>query len=58
MAKTETRGHKQDDRDAADERCILCEAIIETGDHEIFFATGYCRYCQAVLEEEPSTEER
>lgn len=58
MAKTETRGHQQQDRKAADERCILCEAIIETGDHEIFFATGYCRYCQAVLEEETSTAQK
>jgi hypothetical protein len=57
MAKTETRGLKQD-RKAADERCILCEAIIETGDHEIYFATACGRHCQAELEEEPSAAQK
>jgi hypothetical protein len=57
MAKTETRGRKED-REAADERCILCEAIIELGDHESYFATGTCRHCQAELEEKPSAEQK
>jgi hypothetical protein len=58
MAKAETRGHKKEDREAADERCILCEAIIEVSDHEVYFATGYCRYCTEVLEDETSSAEK
>ena len=54
MAKPETRGHEQEDRKQQDEddHCILCEAIIEVSDHEVFFATGYCRYCNEVVDEE------
>lgn len=51
MAKT-ARGHENTDRKQhdSDERCILCEAIIEIGDHEFYFATGYCRYCHQAAE--------
>jgi hypothetical protein len=54
MAKPETRGLKKDDHDKheADDVCILCEAIIEISDHQVYFATGHCRYCHEVLEEE------
>jgi hypothetical protein len=51
MAET-ARGHEKNDRkDHADDHCILCETIIEIGDHEIYFATGYCRYCHEAAEE-------
>lgn len=51
MAKT-ARGHEKNERkDQADNHCILCETIIETSDHEVYFATGYCRYCQETTEE-------
>lgn len=33
-------------------RCILCEAAIEIDEYDIYFTTGHCRFCQAVLEEE------
>jgi len=46
------QGRTKDDRKAPDrsERCILFEAIIEIGDHEFYFATGYCRYCHQAVE--------
>jgi hypothetical protein len=33
-------------------RCILCEGVIEISEHEIFFATGRCRFCHQALESE------
>ncbi|GAA0559298.1 hypothetical protein [Rhizomicrobium electricum] len=55
-----TSEHEGDERKRheQDERCILCEAIIEVSDHEVYFATGYCRYCTEVLEDETSSAEK
>ena len=33
-----------------DHRCILCEVIIEVSEHDVFFATGRCRFCHETLE--------
>ncbi len=36
----------------AEHHCLLCEAEIEMDDYDIFFITGYCRFCHAALEED------
>ncbi len=36
----------------AHRRCLLCEGVIEMIDHDVYFTTGYCRYCHAALEED------
>jgi hypothetical protein len=33
-------------------RCILCEGVIEVVEYDVYFATGYCRFCHAVIEED------
>ena len=31
--------------------CVLCDAVILHPDHDVFFATGRCRYCHDAPEE-------
>jgi hypothetical protein len=37
-------------RNVEDHRCILCDVIIESAEHDVFFATGRCRVCHETLE--------
>ena len=56
MSREEARIIEKQEHHAAavnddEHRCILCEGVIEHADHEVYFATGWCRHCSQALEE-------
>jgi hypothetical protein len=47
--------NEKDQSCSDDDRCILCDVTIEHADHDVFFATGRCRFCHEALESEAAS---